>query len=106
VEVVILEKIRFLENGGKWKSLWLWRKGNKGKGKMERNDKEKIFSWNQNRKILKGQIPGLKSRIRKTYRKIPKSSEIQVSRNDSQFPPKINNNIRRLKMKSFLRNTL
>ena len=59
------------------------RKRNKEKGKRKRIDKEKIFSLTRKMKILETQISGFKSRIRKTFRKIPKSSKIQVSRNDS-----------------------
>ena len=55
---------------------------NKEKGKRKRIDKEKIFSLTRKMKVLETQIPGFKTRIRKTFRKIPKSSEIQVSRND------------------------
>jgi len=72
---------------------WGGRKEIREKEKWKRNDKEKIFSLGLKMKLLKIQIPGFKSRIRKTIRKIPESSEIQVSRNDSQIYPKINNNI-------------
>ena len=51
----------------------------KGKGII----KEKIFSLGLKMKLLKILISGFKSGMRKTFRKIPKSSEIQVSRNDS-----------------------
>ena len=54
----------------------------KEKEKWKRNYNEKIFSWNQNVKILEGQIPGIESRMRKSFGKVPESSEIQVSRND------------------------
>ena len=71
-------------NFGKWNPCGLWRKErNKEKGKRKRIDKEKIFSLTRKMKLLETQIPGFKSRIRKTFWKIPKSSEIQVSRNDS-----------------------
>ena len=59
------------------------RKRNKEKGKRKRIYKMKIFSWSPKMKISGTQIPGFKSKMRKTFRKIPKSSEIQVSRNDS-----------------------
>ena len=70
-----------LEN---WNSCGLWRKErNKEKGKRKSIYKrEDIFS-NLKLKISETQISGFKSRIRKTFWKIPKSSEIQVSRNDS-----------------------
>jgi len=68
--------------------------------------REDIFSWTPKMKLSKRLITGFKSGIRKTFRKIPKSSEIQVSRNDSQILPKINNIILGSIVKSVLRNTL
>jgi len=59
------------------------RKRNKEKGKRKEFKKEKIFSLAWKMKILKRQFPGFKSKMRKTFRKIPKSSRNQVSWNDS-----------------------
>ena len=75
------------------------RKGFKEKGKRKRNYKGKIFSWTQKVKLLKRLIPGFESWMRKTFRKIPKSSRNQTSWNDSQKLPKIKNNILRLMVK-------
>ena len=80
--VVFLEKVKekvealveLLEFGGK--------KERKEKGKRKRNEKGKIFSWSPKMKISETQIPGIESWIRKSFGKIPESSEIQVSRND------------------------
>ena len=54
----------------------------KEKEKWKRIYNEKIFSWNQNWKILKGQISGFIAKMRKSFGKIPEPPEIQVFRND------------------------
>jgi len=70
-------------NFGKFCGLWR-KEGNKEKGKKKKKLKvEDIFLDLENKKILKRQFPGFKSRMRKTFQKIPKSSRNQVSRNDS-----------------------
>jgi len=61
------------------KKSWIWLVE---KGKWKRNDKEKIFSRSPKMKISETQIPGIESWMRKSFGKIPESSEIQVSRND------------------------
>jgi len=78
------------EECGKLEKVGIWEKVKACGGRKEKEKKEKgkefinedIFS-NLKMKISETQISGFKSRIRKTFRKIPKSSEIQVSRNDS-----------------------
>ena len=69
------------------------RKRNKEKGKRKRIYKREDIFLDSKVKLLKRLIPRFESRMRKTFRKIPKSSRNQVSRNDSQNLPKINNNI-------------
>ena len=73
----LLENWKRLEFLKIWNSCGLWRKErNKEKGKRKRIYKrEDIFS-NLKLKISETQISGFRSRIRKTFRKIPKSSEI------------------------------
>ena len=61
------------------KKSWIWLVE---KGKWKRNDEEKIFSWSPKMKISETQIPEIESWMRKSFGKIPESSEIQVSRND------------------------
>jgi len=101
----ILERV--LEFGELEKSICLGEKGKENrKRKRKRINKEKIFSLGLKMKLMKRLIPGLKSKMWKSFRKMPESSEIQVFRNDSKIYPKINNNIWRLIVKSFLRNTL
>ena len=103
----MLEENRILELLEFWKMKFLWIVGkerNKGKGKRKRNSYEEIFSWNQKVKLFKRLIPRFESRIRKTFRKILKSSRNQASRNDSYNLPKINNNILRLMVKFVWRN--
>ena len=78
MEVKFWEKIGILENG---KTCGCG-------GRKEIKKKEKGKEIKKGRYFLldlkmKRQIPGFKSRMRKTFRKIPKSSEIQVSRNNS-----------------------
>ena len=63
------------------------------KRKGNRIIKGRYFLWLEKLKMLKRQISRFKSKLRKTFRKMPKSSEIQVSRNDPKVLPKINNNI-------------
>ena len=72
----ILENRNTLACGGR---KWI-----KGKGKRKRNDKEKIFPLGLKMKLLNRQIPGLKSKMWKSFRKMPESSEIRVFRNDSK----------------------
>ena len=79
-----------------WKGFWNlenWEKsiclGEEGKEnrkrKRKRINKEKIFSLGLKMKLLNRQIPGLKSKMWKSIRKMPESSEIQVFRNDSKI---------------------
>jgi len=82
------------------KKLWLVEEGKelKKKEKGKEIKREDIF-LDSKVKLLKRLIPGFESWMRKTFRKIPKSSRNQVSRNDSQNLPKIKNNILRLMVK-------
>jgi len=68
-----------------FKTLWFHEEGkeNGEKEKEKENKFERIFSLTQKIIILKPRVPGSKSKVRESSRKIPKSSEIQVSRNDS-----------------------
>jgi len=53
------------------------------KEKGKEINKRRYFLLDSKVKLMKRLIPGFKSKRWKTFRKIPKSSEIQVSRNDS-----------------------
>ena len=67
------------------KSICLGEKGKENrKRKRKRINKEKIFSLGLKMKLMKRLIPGLKSKMWKSIRKMPESSEIQVFRNDSK----------------------
>ena len=70
------------------------------KDKRKRKEKRKIFDWKKKLKILEWRIQRIRSRMRKTFGKIPKSFKNQVSQNDPQKFSKINNIILNIMVKS------
>ena len=75
VEVQFWKRIGILGNSKLFGFMKKERK-NGEKEKEKENKFERIFSLTQKIIILKPRVPGSKSKVRKTFRKIPKSSEI------------------------------